>query len=893
MIVSVVKLFLGLLIVFAGIYAATPLWFPYFLARQLPTGFQLEHAEINYPGVTGINIKALRVNGEALAADITLSAADVLIGYQGLRGEIDSLLLEIYVRPGAHHSQAHILDELSLPIIQITEKLPELSVNQLRLLVHLGSAEPLGLDFQSIKLEPSAEGFRLTSGVRLDGVAGISGRVEVNVVPESIVGALYLNAVDNSPAWLSLQFEQKRHALNTVTRLEVAIDTELADQEWLNSVVAQSTAGLLTRVSGKLNLRADFAGQNQQTIKQIYLSTETLQVMSDDEVLNINVDLQVSREGEKLVVVLPRPAEVKYQARTSENTRLLSDIFSGLQNEGATKRAVSLRLSDFQFEVAEISRLNSATAKGLVTVSWEEDAPFAYVSGDLNLRADALTLSTSAKFRLSNQMFNFEQVNEFGLQFKNLELMLQAEQGRLDLNTDHYAMNGSLDFNLSMSEPEPQLEFVYTGVLNLASPVIRLVDGESLPSTRIVADELLITTELSAQKGRLITTGDGSFLNGRITPLSASADRIDISWKDLDLLNMTGKLTTRTHGFAADIDGEPWSGFDFDIAYTILSNADTRGLGTIELDSGPSIPFEFEGNVQTERWDILLPITRINIKQLDSLLHIAHLYAPDSIMWAGGYVDVQGKLTLDQGITANMVLRGTGIDLSMAQSKALGINFSLDASYGNTLSVNGPLSIESLELAGDLELSQITADLDIDGVSHFGLENLKAGLFDGTLKLANLRFLQGKVQHSEVELSGIDLGRLLEFADVDGLEGTGTLQITLPFGSDRHGLYIKDARFSADGPGSLAYAQEGVMSGNIGLLALENFQYQRLSGTMNYQSDGNYQIAIHLEGKNPDLYEGYPLVFTLNISGLLPELFDALFISGNFEEAILKQIRNK
>ncbi len=72
--------------------------------------------------------------------------------------------------------------------------------------------------------------------------------------------------------------------------------------------------------------------------------------------------------------------------------------------------------------------------------------------------------------------------------------------------------------------------------------------------------------------------------------------------------------------------------------------------------------------------------------------------------------------------------------------------------------------------------------------------------------------------------------------------------------------------------------------------ALENFHYQDLSGTLDYQSDGTYKMAIRLEGANPDLYDGHPIVFNLNISGSLPELFEALFITGNFEESILKQI---
>ena len=127
--------------------------------------------------------------------------------------------------------------------------------------------------------------------------------------------------------------------------------------------------------------------------------------------------------------------------------------------------------------------------------------------------------------------------------------------------------------------------------------------------------------------------------------------------------------------------------------------------------------------------------------------------------------------------------------------------------------------------------------------------------------------------------------------DIGGLEGAGYLDFSLPAGSDQTGVFIKDGTFTSSGPGYLSYKNEGMAASNIGLQAMENFQYEILSGTVSYQSDGAYQIGIRLEGKNPDLYDGHPIVFNLNIGGSLPELFEALFITGDFEEAILKQIK--
>ena len=52
-------------------------------------------------------------------------------------------------------------------------------------------------------------------------------------------------------------------------------------------------------------------------------------------------------------------------------------------------------------------------------------------------------------------------------------------------------------------------------------------------------------------------------------------------------------------------------------------------------------------------------------------------------------------------------------------------------------------------------------------------------------------------------------------------------------------------------------------------------------------------VVVRLEGNNPALYDGYPVAFNLKINGSLPELFEALFITGDFEEAILKEIKKR
>ena len=74
-------LFLGF--VLAGIYAATPLWFPHLLTQQLPPGWQLERMETGYQGLSGIDIHSLQVKGGIQAADLIVVVTDLRFSYQG------------------------------------------------------------------------------------------------------------------------------------------------------------------------------------------------------------------------------------------------------------------------------------------------------------------------------------------------------------------------------------------------------------------------------------------------------------------------------------------------------------------------------------------------------------------------------------------------------------------------------------------------------------------------------------------------------------------------------------------------------------------------------------------------------------------------------------------
>jgi hypothetical protein len=835
------KLLLSLFILIAGIYAATPLWLPYVFARQLPPGWQLEKLETGYPGLSGISISVLHVKGELQTVGLELTATDVRYTYQGLKTDIGSLSLDVFMQASKNSdSNALKIDDLSLPITKLTGKTPELSVKQMQVALHskantevgdINTTQPLVLDFQAFKLLPGANNdFNLSSNVGIEGIPAVNGRLDVDVRAGSRKAKLRFPAAVNSPAWLTVSLEQTDHDLNTTTQIQAVLDTEPADQEWLDVIVKQGTGALLTHVGGKLEIQANFAGKDIQGIKRLSLATENLRAELDDGTLTLNAELLADFEGEQITVLLPKPAEIHFQDRTGKINELIANAEPGLQRTSrpptmalaeinttskfvihagvdpsmefigniklgmtSAESSANLQATDLRIGVEDFFRLDSITTNGRVTLNWEESTPFTYTSDDLELKANGLS----------------------------------------------------------------------------------------------------ITAELSSYNGELISTGHGTFFDGRIAQQNISADKIDMTWQELDLLNLTGKLSTRTQGFATVFDGETWTGFDFDITYALLGNDDINGSGIMKFDSGPELPIEFAGNTQAEHWDVTLLPATIKLTQLGGLLRVAHFELPESVKLTDGYIDMWGNVVVDDEITAKVTMKGNELGASMLESSASNASFAFNTSYGSTISASGQVSIETVALAGGVDVAHIRADLNLEDMDTFGLKNLHAEVFDGQVTLNSLRFSENRLEDTTVTLHHINLGHIMAFADIDGLEGTGFLDISLPVGSDQAGVYVKNGTFKSAGSGRLAYTKEGVAGSNIGLQALENFQYTDLSGTINYQSDGTYQITIRLEGQNPDLYGGHPIVFNLNIGGALPELFEAMFMTGSFEESILKQIRTK
>jgi len=367
------KLLLSLFILIAGIYTATPLWLPYTFARQLPPGWQMETLETGYPGFSGININVLRVKGELQAVELAVTASNTRFNYKGMRTDVGSLVLDVYMQAADNNpADALTLDDLSLPITKLTGKLPELSVSQLQVVLHGGTnievgnavvTQPLVLDLQTFRLLPRTdEDFHLSSVISIEDIPGVRGQLDVDVNTNSRKATLRFPAATGSPAWLNVSLEQADNGLDTTTKIHAVVDTESADQQWLNELLERSTGDLLAHMSGKLVVQADFAGRELQGIEQLSLLAEDLRAELEEGTLILNAEILADREGENINVSLPHPTEIEFQDASGKVDNLMAVTLPDLQCTSRSPAMVFAELSDtsrFVFQTGTTSQCRS------------------------------------------------------------------------------------------------------------------------------------------------------------------------------------------------------------------------------------------------------------------------------------------------------------------------------------------------------------------------------------------------------------------------------------------------------------------------------------------------------------------------------------------------------
>ena len=274
---------------------------------------------------------------------------------------------------------------------------------------------------------------------------------------------------------------------------------------------------------------------------------------------------------------------------------------------------------------------------------------------------------------------------------------------------------------------------------------------------------------------------------------------------------------------------------------------------------------------------------------------------------AGLVSEVSGGLALNgdltwgaAGITGDLAILVDQLALSTGPARLEQVNgvVRLDRLWPPTTPPGQQLAIGLLDLG--LPLTAGTATFQLTEGPRLEVEQLQWRLAGGTARAEP--FSIGSPREGlnvTLRAEQLDLGQLLALTRLDGLSGEGSLDGVLPLRVAQGAASIAGGKLAARGPGVLRYAagaappalQAGGEGVGLLLQALENFHYEALEITLEGRTDAAMDIGLHLAGANPDLYDGHPVEFNLDLEGELANILRQGVASYQIPERIRERMQ--
>lgn len=204
---------------------------------------------------------------------------------------------------------------------------------------------------------------------------------------------------------------------------------------------------------------------------------------------------------------------------------------------------------------------------------------------------------------------------------------------------------------------------------------------------------------------------------------------------------------------------------------------------------------------------------------------------------------------------------------------------------------------------GPLQLqARYQAPLAAPLAGHLRHQRAELGIFAGRLSLAPGEWrLERGDQLLPLRLEGLDLAALLRAYPAEGLEGSGLLDGLIPLRLGAGGASVEQGLIEARAPGgrlrfhSPRIQAMGQANPDMKLVtdALEDFHYDLLSSSLDYDQSGTLRLGMRLQGRNPTIEQGRPIHFNINLEEDIPTLVASLQLADKVSEIIRQRIQQR
>ena len=280
---------------------------------------------------------------------------------------------------------------------------------------------------------------------------------------------------------------------------------------------------------------------------------------------------------------------------------------------------------------------------------------------------------------------------------------------------------------------------------------------------------------------------------------------------------------------------------------------------------------------------------------------------PETLQLEAGSLKLGGHLHWNgDDLLADASLVTEGLSGILDRTAWSGVTGRLDVSYGDKL-VARTWDMQLASLNPGMELGPVTlsasyeAPVQAPDAGVLTLTEGRAGLFGGE---AWVRPGQWPVTslpvQLQVELNDVQLERLLQAYPAEGVYARGTLEGSLPLQLGRDGVLVQGGSIQALAPGGVLQLPAGQIQAMMGnsvsvapvVQALQNFNYTALVSTIDYDLDGRLDMGLRLQGRNPEVEDGRPIVLNIHLEEDIPALLTSLQLSGRVNEAVTERVRS-
>jgi hypothetical protein len=278
-----------------------------------------------------------------------------------------------------------------------------------------------------------------------------------------------------------------------------------------------------------------------------------------------------------------------------------------------------------------------------------------------------------------------------------------------------------------------------------------------------------------------------------------------------------------------------------------------------------------------------------------------------SPLLAGVAAEVSGRVAMEgalrwetgAGIDADVDLLVENLAFSSGPARFEEVNgvIKLDRLVPLSTPPGQQLAVGLIDIGLPLTNGLLTFDLE---PQHLTVEQLRWQFAEGRIRAAPFTIGSADMRFSTtLTAERLKLDEIFALTQLDGLSGEGTMHGTLPITVAGAEAIIEGGELVSDRPGWVRYQpdqapvafQAGGENVNLLLQALENFRYETLRLTVDGRTDAEMDVGLHIAGANPDLYDGYPIEFNLNLEGALANVLRSGLAGYQIPERIRERMQ--